>query len=118
MSQELAQDETEADAEDYEIDTLERGSRRLSDDEADADGYSNIDSDARSLKTIGSAPPGKGRRGVEEADENVVFAMGDDSDEESDDGKGYKSVERRMRDESPERRRSGEEGEGMLSRGS
>lgn len=110
MSQELAQDETEADAEDYEIDTLERGvgGRRLSDDEGDGDGdgYSNVDSDARSLKTIGSHPP----RRVEE--ENVVFAMGDDSDSDSEDeGKGYKDVERRMKADS-----SGEEGEEMLSK--
>lgn len=106
MSQELAQDETEADAEDYEIDNLERGSRRLSDDEADGDGYSNIDSDARSLKTIGSRIGGGGGRG-EVQEENVVFAMGDDSDSESEEGgKGYKEVERRMRDE--DRRRSGD----------
>jgi hypothetical protein len=121
MSQELAQDETEADAEDYEIDNLEQGRRRHSDDDAAADGYSNIDSDARSLKTIGSLHGGRG----EVRDENVVFAMGEDSDEESDDGdKGYKDVERRMRDEDPRRSGSGNddededegEGEGMLDK--
>lgn len=117
MSQELAQDENEADAEDYEIDNLERGqSRRLSDEEdGDGDGYSNIDSDARSLKTIGSTIGGRGgsgRGGLGEVrEENVVFAMGDDSDsEDEEEGKGYKDVERRMRDE--DRRKSGSEDEG------
>lgn len=91
MSQELAQDENDADAEDYEIDTLHRDRDR--DEEGDIDGYSNIDSDARSLKTIGSTAPRVG-------EETVVFAMGDDSDDEEeseDEGKGYKDVERRMR---------------------
>jgi hypothetical protein len=96
MSQELAQDETEADAEDYEIDTLESGRHRRLSDEEDGDGYSAIDSDARSLKTLGSMRKGEVR------EENVVFAMGEDSDSEEDegDGRGYKDVERRMRDES------------------
>jgi hypothetical protein len=118
MSQELAQDETEADAEDYEIDTLESGrDRRLSDEEAD--GYSTIESDARSLKTLGSVAKGRGGGG-EVREENVVFAMGDDSDSDEDgdhDGKGYKDVERRMRDDDDEieRRGSGEE-EGLVGR--
>jgi hypothetical protein len=119
MSQELAQDETEADAEDYEIDTLESGRhRRLSDEEAD--GYSTIESDARSLKTLGSVAKGRGGGG-EVREENVVFAMGDDSDSDEDgdhDGKGYKDVERRMRhddDDDDERRGSGEE-EGLVGR--
>jgi hypothetical protein len=120
MSQELAQDETEADAEDYEIDTLESGRhRRLSDEEADADGYSTIESDARSLKTLGSVTKGRGGGG-EVREENVVFAMGDDSDSDEDgdhDGKGYKDVERRMRDDDgPERRGSGSEEEGLVGR--
>jgi hypothetical protein len=117
MSQELAQDETEADAEDYEIDTLESGRhRRLSDEEAD--GYSTIESDARSLKTLGSVAKGRGGGG-EVREENVVFAMGDDSDSDEDgdhDGKGYKDVERRMRDDDEiERSGSGEE-EGLFVR--
>jgi hypothetical protein len=109
MSQELAQDETEADAEDYEIDTLDSNRhRRLSDEEA-GDGYSTIESDARSLKTLGSVAGGK--REVE--DDNVVFAMGEDSDSdiENEDGgrKGYRDVERRMRDEEEQG-----EGEGLV----
>jgi hypothetical protein len=115
MSQELAQDEGEADAEDYEIDNLEGRSRRLSDEEegGGGDGYSTIESDARSLKTLGSM---KGRGGGGEVrEENVVFAMGDDSDSDEDgdhEGKGYKDVERRMRDDSPRRRASGDESDG------
>jgi len=120
MSQELAQDETEADAEDYEIDTLESGRhRRLSDEEMDGDGYSTIESDARSLKTLGSVAKGRGGGG-EVREENVVFAMGDDSDSDEDgdhDGKGYKDVERRMRDDESERRESGaSEEEGLVGR--
>ena len=115
MSQELAQDEGEADAEDYEIDNLEGRSRRLSDEEEEGgDGYSTIESDARSLKTLGSMKGRGGGRGGEVREENVVFAMGDDSDSDEDgdhDGKGYKDVERRMRDDSP-RRRSEDDGEG------
>lgn len=119
MSQELAQDETEADAEDYEIDNLERGTRRLSDDDGEGDGdgdrYSNIDSDARSLKTIGSNPGGRGRGEVRE--ENVVFAMGDDTDSDSDDeGKGFKDVERRMRAEDRRKSESGDESEGIFGK--
>lgn len=123
MSQELAQDETEADAEDYEIDTLESGRhRRLSDEEID--GYSTIESDARSLKTLGSVAKGRGGGG-EVREENVVFAMGDDSDSDEDGdgdgdhvGKGYKDVERRMRndDDHDERRGSGSEEEGLVGR--
>jgi len=115
MSQELAQDEGEADAEDYEIDNLEGRSRRLSDEEeGGGDGYSTIESDARSLKTLGSMKGRGGGGGGEVREENVVFAMGDDSDSDEDgdhEGKGYKDVERRMRDDSP-RRGSGDEGEG------
>jgi hypothetical protein len=115
MSQELAQDEGEADAEDYEIDNLEGRSRRLSDEEeGGGDGYSTIESDARSLKTLGSVK-GRGGGGGEVREENVVFAMGDDSDSDEDgdhEGKGYKDVERRMRDDSPRRRGSGSEDDG------
>lgn len=118
MSQELAQDETEADAEDYEIDTLESGRhRRLSDEEENGDGYSTIESDARSLKTLGSVAKGR-----EVREENVVFAMGNDSDSDGDadgdhDGKGYKDLERRMRDDqSSGRRGSGSEEEGLVGR--
>ena len=117
MSQELAQDEIEADAEDYEIDTLESGRhRRLSDEEAD--GYSTIESDARSLKTLGSVAKGRGGGG-EVREENVVFAMGDDSDSDEDgdhDGKGYKDVERRMRDDDDDERRGSGEEEGLVGR--
>jgi hypothetical protein len=122
MSQELAQDETEADAEDYEIDNLESGRhRRLSDEEFEGDGYSTIESDARSLKTLGSVAKGRGGGG-EVREENVVFAMGDDSDSDEDgdhEGKGYKDVERRMRDDDEDtigRRGSGSEEEGLVGR--
>lgn len=124
MSQELAQDENEADAEDYEIDTLESGRhRRLSDEEeGDGDGYSAVDSDARSLKTLGSMRDGGNGKtrggGGEVREENVVFAMGEDSDSEEDEReeRGYKDVERRMRDEGSgsgnKRRESGASGNG------
>ncbi|WWC69036.1 uncharacterized protein I206_102972 [Kwoniella pini CBS 10737] len=68
MSQELAQDEADADAEDYEIDSLEAGRglgghRPLNQDDRDDDDE---------------------HRGLVEGgrDGNVVFAMGEDSDEE------------------------------------
>ncbi|WRT65287.1 uncharacterized protein IL334_002230 [Kwoniella shivajii] len=63
MSQELAQDEAEADAEDYEIDSLEAGRHQpLAQHDLETDGeYRNL---------------------VDERDGQVVFAMGEDSDEE------------------------------------
>jgi hypothetical protein len=94
MSQELAQDEDEADAEDYEIDNLERGQHtRLPTGEEDAEDLQHIHGDAppgysRTPGTNGNV----GRRGVGDNDENVVFAMGDDSDDE-DDKKGYRDEE-------------------------
>jgi hypothetical protein len=78
MSQELAQDEAEADAEDYEIGALERGHRRLAThDDEDGDG------DEDHLVN------GHGTKG-QNGEENVVFAMGEDSDDEDGGGKGYK----------------------------
>lgn len=81
MSQELAQDEGEADAEDYEIDSLERGThQRLGngDDEDD-----DFDGEGGRMKASGVG-------NVRE--ENVVFQMGEDSDDEDDEGgKGGKS---------------------------
>ncbi|XAO22907.1 hypothetical protein I312_101682 [Cryptococcus bacillisporus CA1280] len=80
MSQELAQDEAEADAEDYEIDALENGRGR---------GFgghqqflSRHDEDYNEDERKGLV-----RNGVRE--ENVVFAMGDDSDEEEDHVHGH-----------------------------
>ncbi|WWD08697.1 hypothetical protein V865_006810 [Kwoniella europaea PYCC6329] len=66
MSQELAQDEADADAEDYEIDSLEAGRgighRSLAQHDEDDDEHRGL---------------------VEGRDGNVVFAMGEDSDEET-----------------------------------
>lgn len=88
MSQELAQDEHEADAEDYEIDSLERGThQRL--------GTANDDYEEQEE----GGNKGLGIGGVRE--ENVVFQMGEDSDDEEE-GK-YKDA---RRDEGG-RRRSG-----------
>jgi hypothetical protein len=83
MSQELAQDEADADAEDYEIDALENGMHRRLPTEEDEDG----DGEGKGLVN--------GRHKVGE--ENVVFAMGEDSDEESEDGHGHASGVRRER---------------------
>ena len=88
MSQELAQDEDEADAEDYEIDSIERGAHtRLATGEEDAQ---DIDAPPGYSRTGGN-----GKRGVGDNDESVVFAMGDDSDSEDEDGvkKGYRDDE-------------------------
>lgn len=103
MSQELAQDEAEADAEDYEIDSLERGTgagagggrpgsmhSRLATDDDD------YDTDAREG---GDAPPGysRGPSGVGRVgEENVVFQMGDDSDSDDDGGVGEGKRGKRM----------------------
>ena len=72
MSQELAQDEAEADAEDYEIDNLENGHRQLASHDDDDDNGEEVHG------------PVKGRDG----EEHVVFAMGEDSDDEDDSGGG------------------------------
>ena len=85
MSQELAQDEAEADAEDYEIGNLENGHQRLAthdDDDGFEDGNHHSNGHAKGVR---------GRVG----EENVVFAMGDDSDEEGSEsgrkpGTGYR----------------------------
>ncbi|WVR04155.1 hypothetical protein IAU60_001154 [Kwoniella sp. DSM 27419] len=63
MSQELAQDEAEADAEDYEIDSLEAGR-------------------AHGMRPLNGEDDDEHVGLVGERDNNVVFAMGDDSDEE------------------------------------
>jgi hypothetical protein len=74
MSQELAQDEADADAEDYEIDALESGRlhQRLPTGEDDGDERDGDEEESKGLVN--------GRHKVGE--ENVVFAMGEDSDEE------------------------------------
>ncbi|RSH94248.1 hypothetical protein EHS25_004051 [Saitozyma podzolica] len=74
MSQELAQDEADADAEDYEIDALESGRlhQRLPTGEEDGDDRDGDEEESKGLVN--------GRHKVGE--ENVVFAMGEDSDEE------------------------------------
>ncbi|ORX36229.1 lung seven transmembrane receptor-domain-containing protein [Kockovaella imperatae] len=80
MSQELAQDEAEADAEDYEFHEMENGregQHQPLNQEDDFDG--DLDEDARSLKSAKVRAMGH-KGGV--GDENVVFAMGDDSDED------------------------------------
>lgn len=76
MSQELAQDEAEADAEDYEIDALEGGGHRALPQHAEDD---SDDDEGHRGKPAGG--PGSHRIG----DDNVVFAMGDDSDDDEDD---------------------------------
>ena len=84
MSQELARDELEADAEDYEFTELENGNGRghnhqpLPTEEDDFDG--DLDEDARSLKSAKLRGLGQKKNGVGE--ENVVFQMGEDSDDE------------------------------------
>ncbi|KAI9632189.1 major facilitator protein [Dioszegia hungarica] len=77
MSQELAQDENEADAEDYEIDSLERGThQRLGTGDDIDDGDDDGEEGGR-----------KGQSGVGSVrEENVVFQMGEDSDDESEAG--------------------------------
>lgn len=80
MSQELAQDEAEADAEDYEIDALENGRGRGFGGHQQLLSRHDEDYDEDERK-------GLVRNGVGE--ENVVFAMGDDSDEEEDHVNGH-----------------------------
>lgn len=74
MSQELAQDE--ADAEDYEIDALERGGSHqplsAEDDDEDYEAHEGAN--------------GHNERKGLVRQENVVFAMGEDSEEEDEDG--------------------------------
>ena len=92
MSQELAQDEAEADAEDYEIDTLENGHRRLAthdDDDEFVNGGEEGDEGQKMVK----GGRGGGMRG-EVGEENVVFAMGEDSDDDED-GRASDGGERR-----------------------
>nr|XP_019050058.1 major facilitator protein [Kwoniella bestiolae CBS 10118]OCF28988.1 major facilitator protein [Kwoniella bestiolae CBS 10118] len=72
MSQELAQDEADADAEDYEIDSLEAGR--------------SIGMDGHRLLRQNDDEDDEHRGLAEGRDGNVVFAMGEDSDEE--DGAG------------------------------
>lgn len=84
MSQELAQDEAEADAEDYEIDTLENGHRRLATHDDDDEFVNGGDEGDEGHKMV-KGGRGGGMRG-EIGEENVVFAMGEDSDDDDDDG--------------------------------
>jgi hypothetical protein len=77
MSQELAQDEAEADAEDYEIDNL--GAR--------TNGHQPLgEDDDEESKPFGRKSGPRGDVG----DENTVFALDDSDDEGSDDGKKAK----------------------------
>ncbi|KIR28122.1 major facilitator protein [Cryptococcus deuterogattii 99/473] len=89
MSQELAQDEAEADAEDYEIDALENGRGRGFGGHQQLLSQHDEDYDEDERK-------GPVRNGVGE--ENVVFAMGDDSDEEEDHVHGHGHRETEYRD--------------------
>jgi hypothetical protein len=95
MSQELAQDEHDADAEDYEIDDLENGGHRplRQNDDGDDFGDDADDDDQDDRKRFNR---GQGGPGGQVRDENVVFAMGEDSDEESEsnDGAGERAKER------------------------
>lgn len=75
MSQELAQDENEADAEDYEIDSLERGTHQRLGTGDDADGDGEEEGGRKAQSGVGSV-----------REENVVFQMGEDSDDESEAG--------------------------------
>ncbi|OXG12017.1 major facilitator protein [Cryptococcus neoformans Tu401-1] len=86
MSQELAQDEAEADAEDYEIDALENGRGRGLGGHQQLSQHDGEDYGEDERK-------GLVRNGVGE--ENVVFAMGDDSDEEEDHVHGHGRTEYR-----------------------
>ncbi|UOH80485.1 hypothetical protein LQV05_003139 [Cryptococcus neoformans] len=86
MSQELAQDEAEADAEDYEIDALENGRGRGLGGHQQLSQHDDEDYGEDERK-------GLVRNGVGE--ENVVFAMGDDSDEEEDHVHGHGRTEYR-----------------------
>jgi hypothetical protein len=98
MSQELAQDEDDADAEDYEIDNLEARAGLRPSQEGYArplgeDGEGDGDEDER--KRFMSPAGGEVR------EENVVFQMGDDSDEEGEDDvkkgqgrDGYRDMDR------------------------
>ncbi|WWD16902.1 hypothetical protein CI109_101334 [Kwoniella shandongensis] len=95
-SQELATDEAEADAEDYEIGDLENGGRHQPlgqhDDEDDEEHKAFV-----------------GGRGVGE--ENVVFAMGEDSDEEDGEGhSGRKGGYRDMDDDDDDEGSEGSQG--------
>ena len=91
MSQELAQDEAEADAEDYEFSNLEdgRGNGRRAHGEDDeygrlrGDGQDDDDEEEDDRQKYRRTP---GRRG-EVGEENTVFALDDsDEDEASDNG--------------------------------
>jgi hypothetical protein len=81
MSQQLAGDEDEADAEDYELEHGGNTHQRLATGEEEDE-----DDD------------GEGRQGGRKmGEENVVFAMGDDSDEEGErEGEGKKGGYRDM----------------------
>ena len=106
MSQELAQDEAEADAEDYEIDSLENGHRRLPTHDDDEDG----EADGHASEERGLTKDRGGLRG-EVGDESVVFAMGEDSDEEGSEGEGGTRKGNGYRDEEGEegRKREGKD---------
>lgn len=90
MSQELAQDEAEADAEDYEIEALENGHGRGLGGHQQLSQHDDEDYNEDERK-------GLVRNGVGE--ENVVFAMGDDSDEEEDHVHGHGRTEYRDSEE-------------------
>ena len=83
MSQELAQDEAEADADDYEFSNLDE-SRMNHQPLNQEDDYDHVNGENEYQK-YGRTPGQK--RGVGE--ENTVFALDDSEDEASDDGKGF-----------------------------
>jgi hypothetical protein len=98
MSQELAQDEAEADAEDYEIGALERGGdervshQPLPQDEDEGLYYSNGEHANHEEEERKGMLGGKIKKDEDEeepglpGDRDVVFSMGDDSDEEDNTG--------------------------------
>lgn len=106
MSQELAQDEDDADAEDYEIDNLEaRAGLRPSQEGyarplGEGEGVGDEDERKRFMSSAGG----------EVREENVVFQMGDDSDEEGEDD--LKRGQRRDGYRDMDKSGSGSEGEG------
>lgn len=79
MSQELAQDEDDADAEDYEIDSLEHG--RISHQPLSHDDEEDDHEEGKKMFQ-GSNGASRGEPRGEVRDESVVFAMGDDSDDD------------------------------------
>ena len=98
MSQELAQDEAEADAQDYDIDNIEMGGhRRLATDDDDefGDGHRGGDGDEDGDGVRDGLMRNKGGPKGDIGEENVMFQMGEDSDEEDEGEEGkYTAMEK------------------------